>query len=175
MLKWLKLGIFFSGVIFPVTYVVANGSGNVTMNGEIIDSACTIAMDSQEQTIDMGTLPTGVIRQLGMGPAHHIDIYLVNCELVKASDPSKMWKNLRMTFDGPSENGLFDVFGDARGIGLYLEDANSRQVIPGEALPEQEIIPPTMRLSYQLRLASNNRILRPGPYQSIIRFKVDYE
>lgn len=99
----------------------------------------------------------------------------MNCDLVKASDPSQVWQTLSMTFDGPADSGLFQVFGEARGVGLYMQDANRRQVIPGEALPEQAITPPTMRLSYQLRLVSDNRPLRAGSYQSTIRFKVDYD
>ncbi|MEX6316063.1 hypothetical protein AB6G19_22950 [Providencia manganoxydans] len=55
-----------------------------------------------------------------------------------------------------------------------MQDAQLRQVIPGEASPEQDIVPPSMRLAYQLRLVSDSRPLRAGPYQSLIRFKVDY-
>lgn len=177
ILKRLKLLFIFSSIIFPMSYVLANsGEGKVTMNGEIIDTACAIEMDSAEQTIDMGILPTGVIRQMGVGPVRHVDIYLVNCSLEQAGDSSKVWSNLRVTFDGAStDHGLFDVFGEARGVALYMEDADNRQVIPGEALPEQTIVPPTMRLSYTLRLAANHQTLRPGPYQSIIRFKIDYQ
>lgn len=175
MLKILTLGVVLGISIFPTAYATNNGSGTVTMQGEIIDSACAIDMDSQEQIIDMGILPTGVIQQMGMGPARNIDIYLVNCTLEKADAANGYWNTLRMTFDGPRDGNLFSVAGDAAGVGLYLEDANQYQVIPGEALPAQPITPPTMRLNYQLRLATNHRPLRPGNYQAMIRFKVDYE
>lgn len=176
ILRWLKSSAFFlSGcVAFSTAQAASNGEGTVTLNGEITDAACSIAMDSREQIIDMGVLPVGVIRQTGEGPARDVDIYLVNCDLAKASDPSQAWQALSMTFDGPADNGLFQVFGDARGGGLLMHDADLRQVIPGEALPQQDIVPSTMRLSYQLRLVSDQRPLRAGPYQSAIRFKVDY-
>lgn len=153
------------------------GNGTVWMNGEIIDTACAISMESKEQTIDMGVLPLGVIRSQGEGDYRDVDIYLVNCDLDKSEKPGKpaeQWSVLRMTFDGASENGLFKVFGEANGVGIYMQDENRRQVIPGDELPAQEIIPPTMRLRYQLKLVSNNSPLRAGTYQSIIRFKVDY-
>lgn len=176
ILRWLKSSAFFlSGcVAFSTAQAGSNGEGTVTLNGEITDAACSIAMDSREQIIDMGVLPVGVIRQTGEGPVRDVDIYLVNCDLTKASDPSQVWQALSMTFDGPADNGLFQVFGDARGVGLLMHDADLRQVIPGEALPQQAIVPSTMRLSYQLRLVSDQRPLRAGPYQSAIRFKVDY-
>lgn len=176
-LKLLTQGLFLlSGCVASTAALcTSEGAGRVTLNGEITDAACTIAMDSRDQVIDMGILPVGVIRETGQGPVRDVDIYLVNCELAKASDPTQMWQTLRMTFDGAADKGLFQVFGEARGVGLFLQDSSQRQVIPGEALPEQTIVPPTMRLSYQLRLVSDSRPLRAGPYQSAIRFKVDYE
>ena len=162
-----------SPLIVQATPVNA-GAGTVTMNGQIVDAACTIAMDSRDQAIDMGMIPVGNIRQNGQGPTKDFEIQLVNCALEKHSDPSKLWKTLSFTFDGPSTGNLFQVFGEARGVGLYMNDAGNRQVIPGKALPEEDIIPPSMRLAYQLRLMSDTHSLRPGAYQSIIRFKVDY-
>lgn len=161
-------------IVLPIAKAASTGSGTVTMNGEITDAACNIAMESQDQVINMGVIPIAVINQLGGGPTRDVDIYLVDCELVKDSDPSKTWKTLQMTFDGPSKDGLFEVMGEAKGVALYMQDENQQQVLPGEALPEQEITPPTMRLSYKLRLVSDNQPLRAGAYQSIIRFKVDY-
>lgn len=153
------------------------GHGTVSMNGEIVDTACAISMESKEQSIDMGILPLGVIRSQGEGDYRDVDIYLVNCDLGKSERPGKpaeQWSVLRMTFDGESENGLFQVFGEASGVGIYMQDENNRQVIPGDALPEQEIFPGTMHLRYKLKLVSNNQPLRAGTYQSTIRFKVDY-
>lgn len=161
-------------IVPPIAQAASAGSGTVTMNGEITDAACNIAMESQDQVINMGAIPLAVINQLGGGPTRDVDIFLVDCELVKDSDPSKTWKTLQMTFDGPSKDGLFEVMGEARGVALYMQDENQKQVLPGQALPEQEITPPTMRLSYKLRLVSDNKPLRAGAYQSIIRFKVDY-
>ncbi|MEY1474185.1 fimbrial protein [Providencia manganoxydans] len=158
----------------PLAHAAGQGAGTVTMNGEITDAACTIAMESRDQIIDMGVLPIGTIRQEGQGPKQDFEIQLVNCDLVKHSDPTQTWRALRMTFDAPADNGLFQVFGEARGVGLLMQDAQLRQVIPGEASPEHDIVPPSMRLAYQLRLVSDSRPLRAGPYQSLIRFKVDY-
>lgn len=178
-MKWTfsTYGTFFLlGCVASLSAQAAtSGTGSVTMNGEIIDAACTIAMESRDQVIEMGVLPVGTLRQQGAGPVRDVDIYLVNCELAKASDPTQSWERFQMTFDGPSDNGLFQVFGEARGVALRLQDVTRRQVIPGEALPAQPIVPPTMRLRYQLQLVADARPLRAGPYQSAIRFKVDYE
>lgn len=171
--KW-SLCFLVTSFTSPLVFAAGQGAGSVTLNGEITDAACTIAMDSRDQVIDMGVLPVGTLRQDGQGPKQDFEIQLVNCDLVKDSDPSQTWRALRMTFDGPADNGLFQVFGEARGVGLLMQDAQQRQVMPGEASPEQDIVPPSMRLAYQLRLVSDARPLRAGHYQSLIRFKVDY-
>ena len=170
----ISLFIIMSSPFISHAAPVNQGGGTVTMNGEIIDAACAIAMESRDQVIDMGILPIGTIRQEGQGPTKDFEIQLINCQLEKLIDPTQTWKTFSFTFDGPSSDNLFQVFGEASGIGLYMNDAINRQVIPGKALPEEDIIPPNMRLAYQLRLMTDNKPLRPGPYQSIIRFKVDY-
>lgn len=172
----MAISLFISGLspFIAQAAPVNEGGGTVTINGEIVDAACAIAMESRDQAIDMGILPVGTIRQEGQGPTKDFEIQLINCTLEKHSDPTQTWKTLSFTFDGPSNGDLFQVFGDASGVGLYMNDAVNRQVIPGKALPEEDIIPPSMRLAYQLRLMSDNNPLRPGMYQSIIRFKVDY-
>ncbi len=172
--KMWVISLLINGFALPFSQAAMMGEGTVTLNGEITDAACSIAMNSRDQVIDMGVIPLGTIRQEGQGPTKDFEIQLVNCELVKKSDPSQTWNALRMTFDGPAERGLFQVFGEARGVGLQLIDAKKNKVTPGEALPEETIIPPSMRLSFQLRLVSDSRPLRAGHYQSLIRFKVDY-
>lgn len=171
------LFLFFFSLVLSTSYASTQGHGTVSMNGEIIDTACAISMESKEQTIDMGILPLGIIRNQGEGNYRDVDIYLINCDLDKSAKPGKpmeQWSMLQMTFDGESDNGLFKIFGDASGVGIYMEDENNRHVIPGDSLPGQEIIPSTMRLRYKLKLVSNNKPLRAGAYQSSIRFKVDY-
>lgn len=169
-------GIIFLAGCFALAQAQAdyNNGGYISMNGSIVDTACAIAMDSQEQTIDMGMIPLAVIRNEGEAPHRDVDIYLVNCDLAKFGKPEEEWASFRMTFDGPAEDGLFKVFGAAGGVALQMQDENQRHIIPGQALNEQPIVPPSMRLRYQLKLVSNNRPLRAGTFQSIIRFKVDY-
>lgn len=43
------------------------GEGRVNMQGSIIDTACAIAVESREQTIDMGITPLSEIIRDGHG------------------------------------------------------------------------------------------------------------
>lgn len=66
------------------------------------------------------------------------------------------------------------VNGDAHGVALLLQDANGKTIYPGQSTEKQTIISGNNVLHYGLRLVSNQKPLRPGEYQSALRFKLDY-
>ncbi|HBS6034008.1 fimbrial protein [Klebsiella aerogenes] len=148
------------------------GEGRVNMQGSIIDTACAIAVESREQTIDMGITPLSEIIRDGHGRTKKFSIELVNCVLERAGKED--WKQFSVTFDGESDGGLFGVSGDASGIALQLIDSSGNVVVPGESLPLQNIIPGDLQLNYTMRLVANKNTLKSGDYFSSIRFKLDY-
>ncbi|CAI1540145.1 fimbrial protein [Serratia proteamaculans] len=148
------------------------GWGRLSMQGSIIDTACAIAVDSREQSIDMGVIPLADIIRDGQGHSKPFSIDLINCVL---DHPGKAdWKHFQVTFDGDPEGDLFGVRGGASGVGLQISDSQGNIVSPGKALPLVDIIPGAMQLNYSLKLVANNHTLKSGDYFSSIRFKVDY-
>ncbi|MDT3254055.1 fimbrial protein [Serratia sp. root2] len=148
------------------------GWGRVNMQGSIIDTACAIAVDSREQSIDMGVIPVADIIRDGQGRSKSFSIDLVNCVLER---PGKAdWKQFQVTFDGDTEGDLFGVHGGVSGVGLQISDDVGNIASPGKALPFVDIIPGSMQLNYSLKLVANNHALKPGDYFSSIRFKLDY-
>lgn len=148
------------------------GEGRVNMQGAIIDTACAIAVESREQTIDMGITPLSDIIRDGHGRTKKFSIELVNCVLERAGKED--WKQFSVTFDGESDGGFFGVNGDASGIALQLIDSSGNIVVPGESLPLQDITPGDLQLNYAMRLVANKNTLKSGDYFSSIRFKLDY-
>ncbi|WP_273830953.1 fimbrial protein [Serratia bockelmannii] len=163
----------FSSVIIPA-YAVGGqaGWGRVNMQGSIIDTACAIAVDSREQSIDMGIIPLADIIRDGQGRSKPFSIDLVNCVLGRPGRDG--WKHFQVTFDGDPEGGLFGVRGGASGVGLQISDSLGNIATPGKPLPFVDIIPGRMQLNYTLKLVANSRALKAGDYFSSIRFKVDY-
>lgn len=147
--------------------------GRVGMSGSIVDSACAIDTGSYEQAVDMGVLPVGTIRQKGHGPVRPFSITLIDCRLTPYDGAD--WQSFSVTFDGPATGDWFTVSGDARGVALSLLDANGQPIYPGQPTPKQAIVPGNAVLHYGLRLVSDARPLRPGEYQSALRFKLDYD
>lgn len=148
--------------------------GKVTMNGEIVDTACAIDIDSRDQTIDMGIIPADYIREVGKGPTKEFRIKLVDCRWEKYSKDNNEWNSLEITFDGPSEGDYFTLFGEAKGIQLALKDISGNSVIPGKPLPALGITPGPMILRYQTQLVTNNHPVIAGNYQTLLRFQIDY-
>nr|WP_278978600.1 fimbrial protein [Providencia alcalifaciens] len=163
------------GHFIPLSNALAHApalQGNVNMNGSIVDSACAIDTGSYEQVVDMGILPIGTLRQQGQGPVRSFSITLIGCTLISHSNSA--WQTFTVTFDGAASGNWFTVNGDAHGVALLLQDANGKTIYPGQTTEKQTIISGNNVLHYGLRLVSNQKPLRPGEYQSALRFKLDY-
>jgi type 1 fimbria pilin len=161
---------------FPVAPVLADaqvaGWGKVNMQGTIIDTACAIAVNSREQTIDMEVLPLSDIIRDGQGRSKSFSIDLVNCVTSHLGKDS--WQQFQVTFDGEANGELFGVNGDASGVALKIIDINGNVAIPGKVMPPIDIIHGESQLNYTLRLVANSQELKPGDYFSSIRFKLEY-
>lgn len=173
----IKMTLFVFSCQLPSAFISAHaeslaGWGRVNMQGSIIDTACAIAVDSREQSIDMGTIPVSDIIRDGQGRSKSFSIDLVNCVLERQGKEG--WKHFQVTFDGDADGALFGVRGNAAGVGLQITDNLGNIALPGKALPFAKILPGNMQLNYSLRLVSNNHAVKSGDYFSSIRFKLDY-
>lgn len=147
--------------------------GKVRLGGSILETPCAIAMDSLDQTIELGTVPLATLKQWGEGPRHPFVIRVIDCRLDSSSGvmPSSQFS---MTFDGASEPDGFSTFGTAKGVALRLDDAQGDVVSPGMPLLAGMLDVGDRQLEYGLRVVSNHSKYTPGSFQSIIRFKLDY-
>ncbi|CAI1707907.1 PAP fimbrial minor pilin protein precursor [Serratia entomophila] len=150
------------------------GWGVVNMQGAIIDTACAIAIESRDQSIDMDVVPLADITRDGQGRRKPFSIELVNCELERQQGKKPTWTQFQVTFDGDAEGDLFGVRGEASGIALQITDELGNIALPGRPLPREDIFSGNMRLNYNLRLVANQHALKAGDYFSSIRFKLDY-
>ena len=163
------LSLFLS--VAQATDAIA-GWGRVNMQGAIIDTACAIAVESREQTIDMDTVPLADIIRDGQGRSKPFSIDLINC--ITERPGKEDWKQFQVTFDGEREGDLFGVNGDASGVGLQIIDAGGNIATPGHALPLMDVTPGDRQLNYTLKLVANSHALKAGDYFSSIRFRLDY-
>ncbi|MFG1174697.1 fimbrial protein [Erwiniaceae bacterium CAU 1747] len=149
--------------------------GRVIMTGSIIDTACAISTGSLDQTVDMGAVPVSRIIRDGQGAKKDFSINLVKCILERHEAGLNKWQYFTITFDGFNDDGLFSVAGEAKGVAIRISDRDGNVASPGVALPPGEIEAGDMSLNFSMQLVSNHQALHAGEYNSIIKFKMDYE
>ncbi|ECP2052829.1 type 1 fimbrial protein [Salmonella enterica] len=153
--------------------------GQTTLYGEVVASACSIALNDRYQSVAMGELPLRDLKSGRGGAAHDVVIHLENCltsgwgYMVQDTDPA-----IRVRFEGlhGSQPGLFRTLGTARGVALQLSDDRREPVMPGEYLPvvyqkayNQQV------LKYRVALVPDGERLAGGDYSATLRFSINYE
>jgi len=152
--------------------ITVSERGRVNMQGSIIDTPCTIAVDSREQVIDMDIVPLADIIRNGQGNTRSFSIDLVNCDTRRSSQTE--WNQFRITFDGNAEGNLFGIMGKASGVGIRISDPRGQVVIPGSPLMLTTFNSESMRINYTLQVVANNQPLKSGYFYSSIRLVLDY-
>ncbi|MBL5905346.1 fimbrial protein [Serratia fonticola] len=150
------------------------GRGEVTMNGNIIASACAIDTKSVDQTVALALVPISQVIRDGQGELHEFSIKLVNCTLERLDPQLDDWRYFEVTFDGRDDAGLFGIDGNAKGMALQISDRWGNVAAPGVPMAKNDIRPGTMEFKYGLRLVGNNQLMEVGSYHSTVRFKMDY-
>ncbi|HHQ6587621.1 MAG: fimbrial protein [Enterobacterales bacterium] len=153
---------------------VIQSVGQVNMQGEIMDSACTISMGSHDQTITIDTTLLAGVIDSGQGSSKTFSIALVNCVLVHNEINPLGEKRFHITFDGKPDGEHFSLWGEGAGVALQLNDKFGNTARPGQPLPLRSVHSESKRLDYDFRLIANNQTVRSGSYFSAVRFKLDY-
>jgi type 1 fimbria pilin len=150
-------------------------NGRVTMTGSIATSACTMRVDSQDQTIDMGQLALAKLVDGESTVRKAFRIYIEDCARSQtAGSGAKGSPSFAITFEGDSESHLFLATGTARGIAMRLHDSNGTVILPGAS--RREYLSPSgdTTLSYLLSLQGTGQALKAGNYQITVRLRMHY-
>ncbi|BET81286.1 Fimbrial anchor (Mannose-resistance fimbriae), MrfB protein [Edwardsiella anguillarum] len=177
-------GMRYCGFTIVVLYLLALpaisrasdlGTGYVRMQGSIIDTPCSIAVESRDQIINMSVVPVAQIMRDSYGPTRSFRIRLEHCDLARDNPNQPDWNTFRVTFDGAAtHHDLFAVSGEGRGVGLQIADEADNLAIPGVKMPAGNLHPGSNMLYYTMRLVTNHKKLQAGAYRTSIRFKLDY-
>lgn len=152
---------------------VDQGNGIVGMSGSIIDSACSIAVNDENQLITMGPETTGELIHDGHGMPVRFAIHLTGCNLNSRDEGGHRETKFSVTFDGQRDARLFGVSG-ASGFGILIFDQDGNIVQPGIPLPAQPLKPGKQTMEYALELYDDHHRFVAGNWYATIRFKVDY-
>ena len=143
------------------------------MEGSILSSACDIATEDRYQTVKMPSETHGHIKRIGIGPAQHFYIHLVNCSFDTTGSNLPL-PYMQIIFDGDEDNGMFRLAGDVGGMALELLDKYGEVIRPGTAISNRELIIDDNRLDFQLRLKKTTGDVNVGNYHAMIRYRLEY-
>ncbi|HHQ6535840.1 TPA: fimbrial protein [Serratia fonticola] len=158
----------------PLALSTNQWHGEVTVNGRIINSACTIDTENVDQTITIATLPISYIVNNGLSDWHAFNIKLENCFLEGFNPELDHWQYFSVTFYGRDDAGLFGIDGNAKGFALQISDGQGNIIMPGVPMVRNKLEPGTMRFNYGLRLVGNNSVMKAGSYYSTVHYQMDY-
>lgn len=157
------------------------GSGLVTLEGQILDSACALDASSAYQVIDMTPVPVGRLIREGESDPHPFSLRLVKCSLTRP-DPARPghylpdWEHVRVTFEGLTdrEGRSFAALGSSQGVALHITDANGQESIPGVPMDLTPLAGEDMVLNYVLQLVGNDQPMAVESHRAAVRFRLEY-
>lgn len=151
------------------------GSSRVSVNGQIIASACSIHTDDIRQEILFDALSQRTVRDNSVVGEKAFSLRLTNCRLEKETQGE--WKSVTVTFDGEvssRNSSLFLVNGNSRGLALKLTSADGEQAFPGVSMNKIPLNREGLRLDYKLKVVHDGESFEEGFWFASLRFMVAY-
>ncbi len=146
------------------------GGGKITFNGEINSGACSIAPDSVDQTVEMGSISASLITNNGTSNPVPFSINLKDCDGTK--------NKVKITFTGTGDSNdstlLALMSGRAAGAGIMLMDSNQNQIKLGDPSNDISISEGDSVLRLQAALKKTTGTVTPGNFQSFAQFRLAY-
>lgn len=178
-----------AGAIMAITLVATSaaamatdkGTGVITFKGSIIDAPCTIAQESQYQTIEMDQIANVRLQNGGKSLPTPFTIQLRGCDL-------GVLKSATATFTGsPATNpDLLALKGTARGASLAIADHHGDLIKLGTESPAQTLSDGDTFLSYSAYLQGDtvaaigeepetSAVIVPGNFETFANFTLAYQ
>ncbi|MBC3211569.1 fimbrial protein [Serratia fonticola] len=169
--------IMLAAVMTLGTVSMANaanqGGGTVTFKGSIIDAPCSIDAGSVYQTVQLGDISSGQLKNGGKSTPQYILIKLVGCDVETAKD-------VTTTFTGAESEaapGLLAMRGSARGASIAINDIDGKLLPLTTASKAQKIEDgwTTLRFSAHLQGDGASAAITPGEFNSVADFTMAYQ
>lgn len=152
------------------------GHGVIHMPGSILDAACAIDTESEDQTVNLHLSSIGKIVTFGYANSEDLVIKLVHCTK-SSSEGGKEWKSVTATFNGvvdEYDKNLFALHGSIRGVGIRIEDEKNNLIIPGKTVVSNSIPLDTAEFRGRVILVADSNKIERGVGRSTIQLRLNY-
>ncbi|WP_337039485.1 fimbrial protein [Serratia marcescens] len=148
------------------------GSGSITFTGSIIDTPCSIAPESSNQTVNLGQVSNVLLANAGSSTPRNFTIDLEKCDTATK-------KNVTITFGGAKDSvndKLLGITGTAKGAGVVLTDGGGAQLTLGEPSAPLGLLEGDNKLVFSAYLQGNSASgsVTPGEFTSVANFTLAY-
>ncbi|HGM5493179.1 TPA: fimbrial protein [Serratia fonticola] len=145
----------------------------VNMNGVIIVPACAITSETQDQSIELGTVDIESITN-GKAPKHPFSFQLVNC---MSDEISEMKNTLAVVFMGwhDSSDSFFSLKGNTEGLAIQINDITGHLIKPGVANSGNALISHNESLHYIASLVKTANRVKAGSFNSTVNVVINYK
>lgn len=162
--------------------------GELEITGELTESPCHLLMQSEEQTVNLGTIPRYRLTHIGdHSPAVAVHLQLRDCGTVSAPLHDDVHEGTVYEFpdqlvslitvvgeESPDSLHLLQVQGEAQGVALRLEDSQHHQLIPGEHSRGLTMQQGNTDLVLYVMLERTRLPLKEGPFTVLLNFTLGY-
>ncbi|MBU9621387.1 fimbrial protein [Burkholderia multivorans] len=150
-----------------------SGTGTINFTGEIVAGACGIDSGSDNQTVNLGKVPTNVFKQAGdKSTATNFDIKLTDCDTSVA-------QNAFFTFTGTSSAGqpkLFATIGSAQNVGIRLQSASGEYLDNGVEQKAPTVLQNGTNIArFAAMYEAVAADVKPGTADGVANFTVRYQ
>ncbi|OWF82277.1 hypothetical protein B4907_13890 [Yersinia kristensenii] len=152
---------------------VMGGNGKLTFTGKIVNAPCSIVPESVDQTVKMGSIASGMLKEGGKSTPQRFMLKLDDCDLATV-------KSVQTTFTGDSSasaEGLLNVIGSAKGISVGIGDSAGNLIPLGKPV-SNDLIVGSNELNFTTFVQGGKAdagAIVPGDFNAIAGFTVAYQ
>ncbi|MCY1688747.1 fimbrial protein [Yersinia enterocolitica] len=150
---------------------VLGATGKVTFTGKIVDAPCSIAPESVDQTVKMGSIANGALKAGGKSTPQPFMLKLTGCDVVTK-------KSVETTFTGgasETQDGLLGVIGSAKGVSVGIGDTAGNLIPLGKPVPSKLIVG-SNELNFTTFVQGDQTAeVIPGDFQAVAGFTLAYQ
>lgn len=166
---------------------VDGANGMLYVHGALVESPCSLEMDSARQDVDLGIIGTAQLQNTGdRGEPVRVELRLVNCVNSSSGSHDSWSDNLIWANDQPVVSVSFQATKDTNnpelikaqgvsGLGLHLEDGQGRDVHLGSRGTPLMLIPGQNALTYVITPERTPADLSTGSYRAMVDFHMSYD
>ncbi|MEE1869157.1 MULTISPECIES: fimbrial protein [Pseudomonas] len=148
--------------------------GRVQLTGSIADSACTIRVGNDNQTIVFNPAALNGLVSGDSSAQQPLNIYISDCIPPDALRGLRVSQRFKISFEGESEGKYFGTQGTAQGIAIQIKDELGKSVSPGMLLNHDMSATDILTLNYSLTLVGSGYALKPGDYTATIKLYIQH-